>query len=85
MGNISTIILRGSTEGFLDDVERAINDAINCYKALGRDPRTVPAAGASEIELARRIAEYGLKQTGLEHYAIVKFAEAFEVGCKQGS
>lgn len=79
MGNISTIVLRGSTEGFLDDVERAINDAINCYKALGRDPRTVPAAGASEIELARRIAEFGLKQTGLEQYAIVKFAEAFEI------
>lgn len=79
VGKISTIVLRGSTEGFLDDVERAVNDAINCYKALGRDARAVPAAGATEIEIARRVSEYGQKQTGLDQYAITKFAEAFEV------
>mmetsp|Transcript_31717 Transcript_31717/g.57630 ORF Transcript_31717/g.57630 Transcript_31717/m.57630 type:complete len:543 (-) Transcript_31717:57-1685(-) len=79
LGNVSTIILRGSTEGFLDDVERAVNDAINGYKTLGKDTRAVPAGGASELELARRLAEYGKKQTGLEQYGIVKFAEAFEV------
>jgi T-complex protein 1 subunit theta len=78
-GNISTIVLRGSTEGFLDDVERAVNDAVNCYKALGKDSRAVAAAGAAEIELARRIAEFGNKQTGLEQYAIIKYAEAFEL------
>jgi len=79
MGRISTIVLRGSTEGFLDDVERAVNDAINCYKVLGKDSRAVPAAGATEIELARQLTEYGRKQTGLEQYAMIKFGEAFEV------
>lgn len=79
MGAISTIVVRGSTQGFMDDVERAVNDAINCYKALGRDPRAVPAGGATEIELARRLADYARKQTGLEQYAITKYAEAFEV------
>jgi hypothetical protein len=70
---LSKILLHPrSTEGFLDDVERAVNDAINCYKALGKDSRALPAGGATEIELARRIAEYGHKQTGLEQYAIVK-------------
>jgi len=79
LGSISTIVLRGSTDGFLDDVERAINDGINTYKALGRDSRTLPAGGATEIEIARRVAEFGRKQTGLEQYAIIKYAEAFEV------
>jgi T-complex protein 1 subunit theta len=78
MGNIATIVLRGSTDGMLDDVERAINDAINTYKALCKDSRMVPAGGASEIEIAKQVAEYGKKQTGLDQYAIVKFAEAFE-------
>jgi hypothetical protein len=32
LGTISTIVLRGSTEGFLDDVERAVNDGVNAYK-----------------------------------------------------
>jgi chaperonin GroEL (HSP60 family) len=26
------VMLRGSTEGFLDDVERAVDDGINAYK-----------------------------------------------------
>ncbi len=37
------------------------------------------AGGAPEIEIARRVGEFGRKQTGLEQYAIARFAEAFEV------
>ena len=36
LGSISTVVLRGSTEGFLDDVERAVDDGINAYKVRGR-------------------------------------------------
>lgn len=79
MGSISTLVLRGSTEGFLDDVERAVDDGINSYKALCKDSRVVPAGGASEIEIARRVTEFGKKQTGLDQYAIAKYGEAFEV------
>ena len=43
----------------MDDVERAVDDAINTYKALTRDPRFVPGAGATEIELAKQLATYG--------------------------
>jgi T-complex protein 1 subunit theta len=35
LGSVSTVVIRGSTEGFLDDVERAVNDAINTYKVGG--------------------------------------------------
>lgn len=55
LGSIATIVLRGSTEGFLDDVERAINDGIDTYKALCKDSRAVPGGGAAEIELARLV------------------------------
>lgn len=79
VGNISTVVLRGSTEAFLDDVERAVNDGVNAFKALGRDPRVVPAGGASEIEIARRVADMGKRQTGLEQYAIAQYAAAFEL------
>ena len=43
----------------MDDIERAVDDAINTYKALTRDPRFVPGAGATEIELAKQLAIYG--------------------------
>jgi T-complex protein 1 subunit theta len=35
LGSVATIVLRGSTEGFLDDVERAVDDGINAYKVNG--------------------------------------------------
>ncbi|KAJ5984298.1 t-complex protein 1 theta subunit [Penicillium waksmanii] len=59
----STIVLRGATQNHLDDVERAIDDGVNVVKAITKDPRLVPGAGATEIQL----------------HAIRKFAEAFEV------
>ncbi|KAJ9525934.1 hypothetical protein QJQ45_009408 [Haematococcus lacustris] len=79
LGAISTIVLRGSTEGFLDDVERALNDGVNAFKALTRDGRCVAAGGATELELARQIGDWGKKLTGLEQYAVKAFAESFEV------
>ncbi|KAJ5126117.1 t-complex protein 1 [Penicillium atrosanguineum] len=59
----ATIVLRGATQNHLEDVERAIDDGVNVVKAITKDPRLVPGAGATEIQL----------------YAIRKYAEAFEV------
>ncbi|XP_028100307.1 T-complex protein 1 subunit theta-like isoform X1 [Camellia sinensis] len=44
-----------------------------------RDSRIVPGAAATEIELARRLKEFSFKETGLDQYAIAKFAESFEM------
>ncbi|XP_047944554.1 T-complex protein 1 subunit theta-like [Salvia hispanica] len=77
--SISTAVLRGSTDSILDDLERAIDDGVNSYKAMCRDSRTVPGAAATEIELAKRLKEFSLKETGLDQYAIAKFAESFEM------
>ena len=43
------------------------------------DGRLVPGAGATEIELAKRIGEFGEKTPGLAQHGIRKFAEALEV------
>ncbi|EFN58038.1 hypothetical protein CHLNCDRAFT_34430 [Chlorella variabilis] len=79
LGNISTVVLRGSTDQMLDDVERAVDDGVNSYKLLGKDARAVPAGGATEIEIARQLQQFGRKETGLDQYAIMKYAEALEV------
>lgn len=76
---ITTVVVRGSTDNIMDDMERAINDGVNTYKALTRDPRLLPGAGATEIELAKQITTLGEGTPGLEQYAIKKFAEALEV------
>lgn len=75
----ATIVLRGATTNHLDDLERSLDDGINTVRILLRDGRLVPGAGASEIELARRVAEFGEKTPGLAQHAIRKWAEAMEV------
>ncbi|KAL0346340.1 UNVERIFIED_CONTAM: T-complex protein 1 subunit theta [Sesamum radiatum] len=77
--SVSTVVLRGSTDSILDDLERAVDDGVNAYKAMCRDSRIVPGAAATEIELARRLKEFSFKETGLDQYAIAKFAESFEM------
>jgi len=76
---VTTVVLRGATENMMDDVERAVDDGVNAYKALARDGRLVPAGGASEIAIAARLAAAARAETGLEQYAMAKFASALEV------
>jgi len=75
----STIVLRGATQNFLDDVERAIDDGVNVVKAITKDSRLVPGAGATEMQLIERISGLGEKTPDLMQYSIRKYAEAFEV------
>ena len=75
---IATIIVRGATDNFLDDIERAIDDGINNFKVLSRDGRLVPGAGAVEVELPRQINQFADKCPGLDQYAIQRFAQALE-------
>ncbi|KAA8519047.1 hypothetical protein F0562_016179 [Nyssa sinensis] len=77
--SLSTVVLRGSTDSILDDLERAVDDGVNTYMAMCRDSRIVPGAAATEIELARRLKEFSFKEIGLDQYAIAKFAESFDM------
>jgi T-complex protein 1 subunit theta len=75
----STIVLRGATQNSLDDLERAVDDGVNVLKALLKDARLVPGAGATELELAKRVEAYGSGLKGLSQHAVRKFATALEV------
>ncbi|OTB08505.1 hypothetical protein M426DRAFT_317129 [Hypoxylon sp. CI-4A] len=75
----ATIVLRGATQNHLDDVERAVDDGVNVVKAITRDARLVPGAGATELQLVGRIQAFGDKTSGLPQYSIRKYGEAFEV------
>ncbi|KAE8358090.1 TCP-1/cpn60 chaperonin family-domain-containing protein [Aspergillus caelatus] len=75
----ATIVLRGATQNHLDDVERAIDDGVNAVKAITKDPRLVPGAGATEIQLVEKISAFADRTPGLPQHAIRKYAEAFEV------
>ncbi|XP_033338503.1 chaperonin containing TCP1 subunit 8 [Megalopta genalis] len=76
---ISTVIIRGSTDNYMDDIERAIDDGVNTFKGITRDGRFLPGAGATEIELASQLVTYADTLPGLEQYAARRFATALEV------
>ncbi|KIM40816.1 hypothetical protein M413DRAFT_445621 [Hebeloma cylindrosporum] len=75
----ATIVLRGATANHLDDLERAVDDGVNGIKSLMKDPRLVPGAGASELELAKRVEAYGSGLKGLAQHAVKKFSNALEI------
>lgn len=77
-GDLATILLRGANSNQLDDVERAIEDAIASVKAFRRDNKLLPGAGATESELSRRLQTFATSCPGVSQYAIKKFGEAFD-------
>uniref|UniRef100_U5EWC2 T-complex protein 1 subunit theta n=1 Tax=Corethrella appendiculata TaxID=1370023 RepID=U5EWC2_9DIPT len=76
---IATIVIRGATDNYMDDIERAIDDGVNTFKGLTRDGRFVPGAGATEIDIAQQLSIYADTLPGLDQYAVRKFATALEI------
>ncbi|WP_297477038.1 thermosome subunit beta [Thermococcus sp.] len=74
-----TILIRGGTEHVVDEVERALEDAVKVVKDIVEDGKIVAAGGAPEIELSIRLDEYAKEVGGKEALAIENFAEALKV------
>ena len=74
-----TIFVRGGTEHVLEEVERALNDAIRVVGVAMEDGKVVAGAGAPEIELELRLMDYAASVGGREQLAIEKFAKAMEI------
>ncbi|KAF0989276.1 hypothetical protein HZS_6087, partial [Henneguya salminicola] len=74
----ATIIIRGSSENVLDDIDRAVDDGVNCYKSLSIDGCLIPGAGAIEMALCTELEQFSSECTGLESHAISKFCDALK-------
>jgi len=75
---LCTIVLRSGTNNVLDDLERCVDDAVNNYKLLTKDKRLVPGAGATEVELSKRLAEKAEQCPGMDQYGINCLSKAYE-------
>jgi len=74
-----SIILRGGTEHVVDELERAMEDALRVVGVVVEDKMLVPGGGAPEVELALRLREYAATVGGREQLAIEAFADSMEV------
>ncbi|MCX6814177.1 MAG: thermosome subunit beta [Candidatus Aenigmarchaeota archaeon] len=74
-----TILIRGGTEHVVDEVQRAMEDAVKGIAAALELGKIVAGGGASEIEVAKELRKYAESFKGREQLAINAFAEAMEV------
>lgn len=74
-----SILIRGGTEHVVDEIERAVEDAIGGVSSALRNGRIVGGGGATEVELAQELRDYADSVGGREQLAINAFADALEV------
>ncbi len=74
-----TILIRGGSEHVIDEVERAVEDAVKGVASALELGKIVAGGGAVEIELARQLRKYADTFKGREQLAINAFANALEV------
>lgn len=73
-----TILIKGGTGHVMDEIERAIKDGLGDVVCSLKSGLIVPGGGAVEIELARRLREFGHTLSGREQLAVEEFASALE-------
>jgi thermosome len=74
-----SILIRGGTEHVVDEIERAMEDAIGGVGSALRNGRVVGGGGATEVELAQELRDYADSIGGREQLAINAFADSLEV------
>ena len=74
-----TILIRGGTEHVVDEIERAVKDALGDIAAALKIGKVVAGAGAPEIEVAKELRNFANKLSGREQLAVLAFADSVEI------
>ncbi len=74
-----SLLLRGGTEHVVDELERAVEDAIKVVSVAIEDGAVLPGGGATEIELSNRLTEMSGNIEGREQIAFEDFADSLEI------
>jgi len=74
-----SIIIRGGSDHIIDEIERALHDALMVTGVALQDKKIVAGGGAPEIELSLQLHRYAATVGGRNQLAIEAFAKALEV------
>lgn len=74
----ASILIRGGTKQFVETVERALDDAIGVLITVVKEGAICTGAGATEMEIAKRLSAFSNSVKGREQLAVKAFAEALE-------
>jgi thermosome len=74
-----TLLLRGSTDHVVDELERGVEDALDVVGTAMSRGEALPGGGAPEVEVAARLREYADSVSGREQLAVEAFADSLDV------
>jgi archaeal chaperonin len=74
-----SIVIRGGSEHVIEELERAIHDALMVVSVVVKDKTIVAGGGAPEIELSLQLHRHAAATGGRIQLAIEAFAKALEV------
>ncbi len=74
-----TILIRGGTEHVIDEVKRAMEDAVGDTASALITGKVVAGAGSPEIELVKGLRNFANSLSGREQLAVNSFANAIEI------
>jgi len=74
-----TILIRGGSSHVVDEVERAIKDALGDLSASLKVGKIVAGAGAIEMELSLGLRKFSNSLSGREQLAVLAFADSIEI------
>jgi thermosome len=74
-----SIIVRGGTEHVVDELERAIHDALMVVSVVIKDKKVVAGGGSPEVEISLQLRRSASEEIGRSQLAIEAFASAMEI------
>ncbi len=74
-----TLLVRGGTEHVVDEIERAMEDALGGLVTAIKTGKVVTGAGSVEIEVAHQLRTFANSLSGREQLAVLAFADSMEV------
>ncbi|MFW9967705.1 MAG: thermosome subunit beta [Candidatus Thorarchaeota archaeon] len=76
--SVVTLLVRGGTDHIVDEVDRALNDALYVVRDVVIHPYVTYGGGALAGEIAKQLRDYSETLKGREQYAVNAYADAIE-------
>ncbi|MHA2265548.1 MAG: thermosome subunit beta, partial [Candidatus Thorarchaeota archaeon] len=76
--SVVTLIVRGGTDHIVDEVDRALNDALYVVRDVVMHPQITYGGGALASRISKELRDYADTLKGREQYAVNSFADAIE-------
>ena len=76
--SVITLIVRGGTDHIVDEVDRALNDALYVVRDVLMYPQITYGGGALASRISKELRDYADTLKGREQYAVNSFADAVE-------